>query len=182
VILSVGRVSRLKDFESFIDAISIVRKSIPEVMGLIVGGVEPDKQRFFEELKEKSERLGLKDHIVFAGSHSRMPEIYSLADILVNASLYMSNVGRTVAEGLAMNTPVLATTEKGLRNLVVDGSNGFIINTRDPEDLAAKAIKALTLPREGIRESVPEEYTLSQMAEKTLSVYRDLLADESRRG
>jgi glycosyltransferase involved in cell wall biosynthesis len=91
-------------------------------------------------------------------------------------------VGRTVAEGLAMNTPVLATTEKGLRNLVVDGSNGFIINTRDPEDLAAKAIKALTLPREGIRESVPEEYTLSQMAEKTLSVYRDLLADESRRG
>lgn len=176
VILSVGRISRLKDFESFIDAIAIIRQSVPNVVGLIVGGVTPDKQRYFEQLKARSEKLGLKDHIVFAGSHSRMPEIYSLADVMVNASLEMCNVGRTVAEGLAMNTPVLATTEKGLRNLVSDGCNGYIINTRDAEDLASKAIKAMEIPRKGIRETVPEEYTLPHMAEKTLSVYRGLLA------
>lgn len=180
VILSVGRISRLKDFESLIDAISIVRDSIPEILGLVVGGVTSDKQRYFEELKSRCRRLGLEDHIVFAGSHSRMPEIYSLADVMVNSSLKMCNVGRTVAEGLAMNTPVLATTEKGLKNLVVDGVNGFIINTRDPDDLAEKAIKALSLARKGIRDSVPEEYTLPCMVEKTLSVYRGLLAGETK--
>ncbi|NIM74343.1 MAG: glycosyltransferase [Gammaproteobacteria bacterium] len=175
VILSVGRISHLKDFESFIDAIAIIRNSMPEVVGLIVGGITPDKQRYFEELKRRRNQLGLKDHVVFAGSHSQMPEIYHLADVMVNASLKMSNVGRTVAEGLAMNTPVLATTEKGLRNLVHDGSNGFIINTRDPEDLAEKVIRGLALERKGIRETVPEEYTLAHMAEQTLTVYRDLL-------
>jgi glycosyltransferase involved in cell wall biosynthesis len=172
VILSVGRVTWLKDYESFIDAIGIVRQKRPEVVGVIVGGVAPDKQRYAEELKARVTRLELQDHVIFTGSQSRMPEIYSLADVLVNASLKMGNVGRTVAEGLAMNTPVLATTEKGLNNLVRDDLNGFIINTRDAADLAAKMTKALDLPRANIRATVPAEYTLDCMVAKTLEVYR----------
>lgn len=179
VILSVGRVTWLKDYESFIDAIGLVRQSQPDVAGVIVGGVAPDKQRYAGELKARVARLGLEGHIVFAGSQSRMPEIYSLADVLVNASLKMGNVGRTVAEGLAMNTPVLATTEKGLNNLVRDGVNGFIINTRDAADLAAKMARALVLPRDGIRGTVPYEFTLNAMVESTLAVYREVLAARS---
>lgn len=180
VILSVGRITRLKDFESFIDAIAVIRKSKSDIVGLIVGGVSPDKQAYSQELKARTKQLGIKDHIVFAGSQSRMPEIYALADVIVNASLKMCNVGRTVVEGLAMNTPVLATTEEGLINLVRDGINGFIIKTSNPEDLAAKAIKSLALSPESIRESIPEEYTLDYMVEKTLSVYRGLLSEKGK--
>ena len=175
VILSVGRVTWLKDYESFIDAIAIVRQNRPEVAGVIVGGVAPDKLRYAEELKARVARLGMENHIVFAGSQSRMPDIYALADVLVNASLKMGNVGRTVAESLAMNTPVLATTEKGLNNLVRDGVNGFIINTRDAADLAAKIMKTLDLPRANIRASIPREYTLDFMVAETVSAYRNLL-------
>lgn len=181
VILSVGRITRLKDFESFIDAIAIIRRSAPEVVGIIVGGVTPDKTGYFKELEARRDRLGLEEHVVFAGSQTQMPEIYSLADVLVNASLYMCNVGRTVAESLAMNTPVLATTEKGLKNLVRDGANGYIIRTRDPKDLAAKALKALEIPRQGIRASIPREYTLEHMVEQTLAVYRSLIPSHSSR-
>lgn len=176
VILSVGRVTWLKDYESFIDAIDLVRQTRPDVVGVIVGGAAPDKQKYLGELQARVVRLGLAGHLVFAGSQSRMPEIYSLANVLVNASLKMGNVGRTVAEGLAMNTPVLATTEKGLNNLVRDGVNGFIINTRDAADLAAKMSKALKLPRDNIRSTVPAEFTLDAMVKGTLAVYRGLLA------
>ena len=74
-----------------------------------------------------------------------------------------------------MGTPVLATTEKGLNNLVRDGINGYIINTRDPHDLADKMGRALTLPRGAIRSTVPAEFTLDHMVEKTLEVYRNRL-------
>lgn len=176
VILSVGRITWLKDYESFIEAIAKVRETRPEVVGVIVGGVAPDKERYFGELKARVSRHGLDQGLVFAGSQSRMPELYALADVLVNASLKMGNMGRTVAEALAMNTPVLATTEKGLRNLVRDGVNGFVINTRDPADLAIRMLHALELPRETIRATIPHEYTLECMVEQTLGVYRDLLA------
>ncbi|HEY9174500.1 MAG TPA: glycosyltransferase, partial [Verrucomicrobiae bacterium] len=175
VVLSVGRVTWLKDYESFIDAIGLARQTRPEVMGFIVGGVAPDKEAYFKELQARVRRLGLDDHLVFAGSQSRMPEIYALADVLVNASLKMGNVGRTVAEGLAMNTPVLATTEKGLNNLVRDGVNGFIIKTRDAADLAAKMVQALEIPSANIRATVPDEFTLETMVTKTLEVYAGLL-------
>lgn len=177
VILSVGRVTWLKDYESFIDAIARVRESRPEVLGVIVGGVQPDKQKYFQELHTRVAARGLEGHVVFAGSQARMPDIYSLADVLVNASLKMGNVGRTVAEGLAMNTPVLATTEKGLNNLVRDDVNGFIIATRDPADLAAKILRALELPRTNLRATVPPEFTLDEMVARTLSVYRGLLGE-----
>ncbi len=175
IVLSVGRVTWLKDYESFIDAIGLVRQARPEVVGVIVGGVAPDKESYFRELQARVRRLGLDAHIVFTGSQSRMPEVYALADVLVNASLKMGNVGRTVAEGLAMNTPVLATTEKGLNNLVRDGVNGFIIKTRDAPDLAAKMATALTLPRGNLRSTVPDEYTLNTMVASTVDVYRSLL-------
>ena len=176
VILSVGRVTWLKDYESFIEAIGLVRRSRPDVVGVIVGGVGAGKEGYADTLRERVKKLGLEEHFVFAGSHSKMPEIYALADVLVNASLKMGNVGRTVSEGLAMGTPVLATTEKGLNNLVRDGLNGYIINTRDPQDLAAKMALALELPRVSIRSTVPAEFTLDHMVAKTLEVYRNRLA------
>lgn len=179
VVLSVGRVTWLKDYESFIDAIALVRRTRPEVIGVIVGGVSPDKQDYAEGLRARVARLGLQGQVVFAGSQFRMPEIYALADVLVNASLKMGNVGRTVAEGLAMNTPVLATTEKGLNNLVRDGVNGYIIGTRDARDLAAKMEQAQALPRDNLRRTVPEEFTLDHMVAATLGVYRGVLAPGS---
>ncbi|RME92683.1 MAG: glycosyltransferase, partial [Verrucomicrobia bacterium] len=148
----------------------------PDLVGVIAGGVAPDKQRYFESLQALCRELGVRDHVVFAGSQTRMPELYALADVVVNASLKMGNVGRTVAEALAMNTPVLATTLPGLRNLVQDGLNGFIIRTQDPEDLARRLLQALDLPREGIRATIPPEYTLDCMVEQTLAVYREVTA------
>lgn len=179
VALSVGRITWLKDYESFIRAVALARERRPELVGVIAGGATPDKQRYFESLQALCRELRVADHIRFVGSQTRMPELYALADVVVNASLKMGNVGRTVAEALAMNTPVLATTLPGLRNLVQDGLNGFIIETRHPKDLARRMLQALELPREGIRRTIPPEYTLDHMVEQTLAVYRRVLAGAS---
>ena len=169
VLMSVGRVTRLKGFEDFIDAVQLVRKSRPDVAGVIVGGAGAGKEDYLEELKQRVARLGLEGQVIFTGSQTRMAEIYALADVMVNCSPIMPNVQRTIVESLAMNTPVLATNQEGLNHLVRDGVNGFIINTHDPEDLAAKAVKAMELTRAGIRATIPQEFTLEAMVESTLS-------------
>ena len=179
VVMSVGRITRLKGYEDFIDTMALLRRSLPEIAGVIVGGASEDKEDYLGELKARVARLDLTGRIVFAGSQSRMPEIYSLADAVVNCSPIMPNVQRTIVESLAMNTPVLATNQEGLRHLVRDGLNGFIINSHDPADLAAKLLRALDLPRSDIRVSIPRDYTLDAMVEQTIAVYRGLLADRS---
>jgi len=175
VVISVGRVTRLKGYEDFIDGLEIMRRSVPNVVGVIVGGASGGKENYLNKLKARGERLGLGKQIVFAGSQTSMREIYSLADITVNCSPIMPNVQRTIVESLAMNTPVLATDQEGLNHLVRDGVNGFIIKTHDAIDLATKAINALDLPRVNIRGTIPTEFTLDHMVAATLEVYRKLL-------
>lgn len=175
IVTSVGRVTWLKDYESFIKAIAKLAPAMTNLRGLIVGGVHPDKQAYFDRLKQLAKDSGVSDRIIFTGSQSKMPEIYALSEMVVNASLKMGNVGRTVVEALAMNTPVIATTYPGLNNLVETGRNGWIIETQDPDGLA-NAIEQLHqqhLP--DVRSTVPAAFTLETMVEQVIGVYESVL-------
>jgi len=174
VVTSVGRITWLKDYESFIRAIALCREDMPDITGLIVGGVREDKRDYLAGLQRLATKCGVSDRIVFAGNQAEMPEIYQLSDVVVNASLKMGNVGRTVTEALAMDTPVIATTYEGLQNLVVDGVNGYVVANRDPEGLAHGIRQLARSPIMHTRASIPEEFTLDAMVAGTLAVYRSL--------
>ena len=182
VVTSIGRVTWLKDYETFIRSIARCVADIPGIVGLIVGGIRPNKQSYQEELQRLADDEGVADRIIFAGVQSRMPEIYALSDIVVNASLKMGNMGRTVVESLAMETPVICTTWPGLENLVHNGVNGQIIDNQSPDQMC-DAIQRIchddyTTPqrRAQIRESVPEEYTLDCMVDRIVKVYESAVA------
>jgi glycosyltransferase involved in cell wall biosynthesis len=175
IVASVGRVTWLKDYETFIEAISLLKDRIPNVVGLIVGGTRVDKQNYLLELKKLAEQLGIEDRVVFTGSQTHIAEVYSLSDVLVNASLKMGNIGRTIVEAFAMDIPVIATTYEGLVDLVEDGVNGYLIKTKDPLDLADKIYKVHLGDFSGIRNHLNSEYTLTTMVRKTVETYRELL-------
>lgn len=181
VVTSVGRVTYLKDYESLIKAVAKLKGSIKNLTALIVGGVHEDKRAYAQSLKQLAEDEGVADRVVFAGSQRKIAEVYALSDVAVNASLKMGNVGRTVVEALAMDTPVIATTWPGLDNLVEDGRSGAVIATKDPDALA-EAIKHLhDNPPTGVRATVPRHYTLDAMVDSVLGVYEDLLNQRETR-
>ncbi len=177
IVASVGRITYLKDYESFIEAVALVQEHIPNIRGVLVGGAGAGKEEYLRGLQRLAEKYRVGDNIIFAGSQTRMPEIYALSDLTVNGSLTMGNVGRTVVESLAMDTPVLATSYEGLVNLVEDGVNGYIIKTKNPRDLAEKIRLAKQTHFTNIRSRLNPEYTLETMVEKTLAVYAKLLGE-----
>lgn len=175
VVTSVGRITWLKDYETFIKAIAQLKDEIPAMVGLIVGGTREDKVGYLGELQKLARSLSVEDRIVFAGSQSKIAEIYALSNVLVNASLKMGNIGRTIVEAFALDIPVIATTYEGLQNLVEDGVNGYLISTRDPADLAAKIRLVHQGDFHGIRSRLNPDYTLAAMVEHTIDTYRELL-------
>lgn len=177
VITSVGRVTYLKDYETFIKSIARIRKTHPEVSGVIVGGVHESKQDYKQSLVDLAKNEGVEDSIVFTGSQSDIRAYYAMSDIVVNASLKMGNMGRTVVEALAMGKPVLATTYPGLNNLVKNHVNGFVIPTQDVDKTSQCMLDLLNTPAKllDIRSTVPQEYTLSHMVNSILMVYRELV-------
>ena len=171
IISTVGRITQLKDLETFIKAIALLKKDFPNVVGLIVGGVREDKQKYVESLQHLVETLHVNEEIHFCGSVDKVAEIYALSDIVVSSSKKPESFGRSVAEAIALNTPVVATNHGGVLDIIQEGINGYFSKISDEEDLAAQIIKAKTLEFDGYT-YISENFSLEQMVEKTLAIYQ----------
>lgn len=176
VISNIGRVTQLKDYETFIKAVSIIKEQKPNVVGLIVGGVRDDKQEYFESLKKLVEELKLNDNIVFTGNQSKIAEIYSLSDVMVSSSKKPESFGRAVAEALALNTPVVATNHGGVKDIIVENENGFFFEIGDEKELSRKIMESLKLSFDGYN-YVSNNFSLGNMVDKTLEVYKRVISE-----
>ncbi len=132
VVTSVGRITQLKDYETFIDALVLAQRQLPGVLGLIVGGVREDKQDYFRALQERVAAAGAEGYIRFTGSQSEVAEIYALSDVVVSSSKKPESFGRAAAEALAMEVPVVATGHGGVLDIVRDGETGYLFPPATP--------------------------------------------------
>jgi glycosyltransferase involved in cell wall biosynthesis len=174
VVSSVGRITQLKDYETFIRAIALLKEEHPHVLGLIVGGVREDKAGYYASLQSLVTSLGLQGEIVFTGSQSKVAEIYALSDLVVSSSKKPESFGRSAAEALAMNVPVVASAHGGVLDIVREGETGCLFPPGDAPALAAAVARCRTVPRSGLREFVAVNFTLQRMVENTLDVYARL--------
>lgn len=73
-------------------------------------------------------------------------EVYAAASVVVLPSYYREGVPASLYEAMAMGKPLVATDNVGCREVVDHGYNGFLVRSRDAQDLA-RAI--LTLVSDG---------------------------------
>lgn len=175
VVTAVGRITELKDYETFIRAVASCSQDIPNIKGVIVGGVRRDKQAYYERVQTLVKELGVGEQIVFAGSHSHMPEIYALSDLLVSSSKQPESFGRTLIEAMSMNTPVIAPRHGGALDIIEEGKNGFLFEPGNANELANMLCKQKKMPHADLRERVLVNFSLKNMVEKNLRVYERLI-------
>ena len=142
IILSVGRLEKVKGHRYLIEAFSEIKKEIPEAKLILVGdGSERGN------LEKQADNLGLRGAIEFAGEipHNELPHWYHKADIFVMPSL-SEGFGITVIEAMACGVPVVASGVGGLLDIVEDRVTGFLATPGDPASLKYHILNIL---REG---------------------------------
>ena len=174
IVTSVGRITWLKDYESFISGIKLAKEKIPNLVGLVVGGKGENKDAYFQTLLSLVKDEKVSENILFIGSQQQMAEIYHMSNVLVNASLKMGNIARTITESLAMNTPVIATSFEGLDN-IINASNGVVIPTKNPQKLSDAICHLYDKKLKNVRETLNQEYTLDHMTNSTIAIYKKVL-------
>lgn len=173
VVSAVGRITQLKDYETFIRALALAREKIPNIAGLIVGGVRADKKDYFQTLQALVNQLDASDFIHFPGSFPRTVEIYAISDIIVSCSKKPESFGRTAAEAMAMNVPVIATDHGGITDIVVDGKTGLLVEPGQPELLAERIKMMPSSHFIDLRKWIADHFSLTQMVQKTNRLYLD---------
>lgn len=175
VVTTVGRVTQLKDYETFISALIILKKSVPNLVGIIVGGVREDKKAYFEMLKRLVKDYEAEEYIHFAGSQSNVAEIYTLSNVVVSSSKKPESFGRSAAEALAMNVPVVATGHGGILDIVIPGKTGHLFQAGDETGLTEGILACKDTEFTGMRDFVMKNFSLERMLSLTHEVYGNVL-------
>ena len=166
-----GRLSRLKGHEDFIELIARLRVRRLSVYGLIVGGVEPRRQRYADQLREKVRSFGLEDVILFTGHRSDMREIYAISTLVLSLSAQPESFGRTVLEALSLGTPVVGYDYGGVGEILARLYPAGLTPFGDLDALTARVSELLTAAP-----PVPPEpaLPLQRMLDETLALYESL--------
>jgi glycosyltransferase involved in cell wall biosynthesis len=120
------------------------------------------------------------DRIKLLGRVDDVRELLWASDAFAMPSL-KEGLGVAALEAMASALPVIASDVGGLREVVEDGRTGIIVPPANPEKIAS-AIKRLAESPElrsqmsaAARSRVVENYSMEQMAARTLALYRECL-------
>ena len=86
--------------------------------GLIVGGTDPRKAAYADEMRTLAASLNLSDHVTFTGHRTDLKQIYALSSIMLSLSSTPESFGRTVAEALSIGTPVVGYNHGGVAEIL----------------------------------------------------------------
>lgn len=133
-----GQLYPPKGVHYLVEAVGKIINEFPDVMLYLIGDHVIDEYKSYkEDLINVIRTWGLDKNVVFTGWRSDALEIASLMDIMVHPSL-SEGFGRAVLEAMALGKSVIATKVGGLRELIKNGENGYLVDIKNSEQIAKR--------------------------------------------
>jgi glycosyltransferase involved in cell wall biosynthesis len=130
VLIGVGRLVEQKDFATLLRAVSLLRDERPVRLLVVGDGV------LRSSLVDLAQRLGIYEHIRFAGNVANPYPLIRRADALVASSAW-EGFSLAILEALALGVPVVATDcESGPAEILDGGRFGRLAAVGDARSLA----------------------------------------------
>jgi len=137
VILAVGRLTEVKDYNTLIRAFALVRAEQPVRMMILGEGEDRPK------LEALVQELGLQDYVALPGFVDNPYAYMARASILVLSSL-REGFGNVLVEAMAVGTPVVSTDcHSGPTEILEGGKWGRLVPVGNPEILAEAIIATI---------------------------------------
>jgi glycosyltransferase involved in cell wall biosynthesis len=141
VVTSIARLEAGKGQAELIETAVRVIQKFPEVVFLIVGEETPPNGPNTTHLHSSVMRLGLTDHVVFAGARGDVPDILAITDVFVHCpTTWIEGLGICHLEAMASGKPSVISRNGGLPEAAIDGVTGVVVA---PADIAAMSVAIL---------------------------------------
>ncbi|MBY0034518.1 glycosyltransferase family 4 protein [Bacillus sp. B38] len=132
-----------------IETAALLRNRIPELKLVFAG-----EGAMEEPYRKKAESLGVSDMVRFYGFCRDIHELIQLADLSVASSI-REGLGMNLLEGMAAEKPAVAADNRGHREIIEDGVNGFLVPAGDSAAFADRIEKLYRSP--GLRKAMGQE-------------------------
>ena len=173
----VARFDEVKAHQRFISLIPELVEKVPNLKIIFAGGGERERTA-----KQLTKELGVHRSVVFLGERNDIPKILKSVDALVLPS-YHEGLPLAVLEASAAGLPVIGSEVVGIKDAVVPGKTGYLLDLNDQEEVIKafrKLAKSPSLRRrmgESGRQFVKENFAIDKFVNSTLKVYQEALLD-----
>ena len=149
VVVCVSRMVARKGQDVLVEALPRIRELVPDAALLLVGDGP-----YRSAVERTVDRLGLREHVVFAGRvpWAQTPDYYAAGTVFCmptrtrRAGLEPEALGICYLEAAAVGLPVVAGDSGGAPDAVLDGENGYVVDGRDRAAVARRCAELLLDP------------------------------------
>lgn len=173
VALCTGELNNNKNQKFLIDVVEKVSKTIPNFC-LILAGNGPNE----EELKQLVKQKNLENNVLMIGYRSDIEKYVNACDIVISASL-REGLPFNIIEAMICKKPIIASNNRGHRELIIDNVNGFIFE-HESIDKCVNLIKKLYSDKD-LRNKLIEQsehrsaiYTVASVQKELETIYRTI--------
>ncbi|MEM7434227.1 MAG: glycosyltransferase [Myxococcota bacterium] len=174
-----ARLSEEKNHQGLLEGFARFRESAPDAI-LVCAGDGPLK----ESLESRAQEAGLGDSVTWLGAVEEMGSFYRALDVCVLNS-HREGLPLSLLEAMSFAVPVVATDVGGVGELLA-GGDGVLVPANDAVALAEALRRLSSAPEErkrlgqAGRELVRERYGVEQMAERYVTLYREVSRAEAK--
>lgn len=180
----VGNLLRWKGQLVLVEAMAKVKQVYPDVKCVIIGKTPRGSEAYEQEIRDAIVKNGLEANAVLVGYRSDIPQVLSVLDVLVHASIEPEPFGRVILEGMVSGKPIVATNGGGVPELVKHGETGLLVPMGDADEMA-KAIGCYLSDVEKAREmgecgrKRASLFSVKNMVNEIEKIYADIFAEIS---
>ena len=182
-ILLPGRLTYWKGQEKFIESLNILIEdyNITNFQAVILGS-DQGRKVYSKKLINLVQRYRLNKKIKFIQHCKEMPLAYSLADVVVSASIEPEAFGRVSVEAQAMGKPIVASNIGGSKETIINKKTGFLYKHDDPRELAKILNTVIQLSPDELksignegRKNITKKFDVETMCQSNLKEYKRLI-------
>jgi glycosyltransferase involved in cell wall biosynthesis len=180
VVMLIARMLRDKGVGEFVTAAQQINKEKIHARFILVGNPDPGNPASYsiEDLRSWEELKGIE----WWGWQENIAEVLRKADVVCLPS-YREGLPKSLLEAAACGLPIVTTDAVGCREVVEDGSNGFLVPIRNVKTLA-NALRSL-IEDADLRRSMghrsrllaEKEFSTEKIVRETLAVYSQLTSN-----
>jgi glycosyltransferase involved in cell wall biosynthesis len=184
-IFCLSRIDSNKGHDLLLDAYDLVRRRISDVHLIIGGGSPKPQNRELDVLKKIKQTIinkKLEHRVSLIGyvPDKLMAPYYRKARLFVLPSIF-EPFGMTAAEAMSCGTPVIVSKFAGIKNAIISGKNGLLVDPANTPEFADAMIKLLQDEEQAQRlgqngcETIRKEYSWEAIARRHIAFYQKFM-------
>jgi glycosyltransferase involved in cell wall biosynthesis len=185
ILLTSGRLAKRKGVAWFIEH---VLPKLPENVHYVVAGAGPGKDHILTTIQKS----GMETRVKMLGyvSDETRDILFNTCDLFIQPNIRiegdMEGFGISVIEAASCELPVIASKLEGLKDAIIDGKNGFLVEPENAEAYVTKITELLNRDDyrkefgKQARQFVIEHYRWDKIARQYLQIMQNILGENSK--